>query len=80
MKSEFQFVKHSHIKLKELNIFEKGICVNFHFKIQQGTKREKLIFCKSDLIFTLDFNTSEIEIVYKFHAQLNRQPLQLVPN
>ena len=49
--------------------------MRYHFVNVDGTKeRTKVLFCKADCIFTIDFITEEIDIIYKFKTPLNNQP------
>ena len=50
--------------------------MNYHFKItKEGADPDTLIFAKPDLIFELNFLTSEIKTIVKFDVSLVVQPL-----
>ena len=61
--------------MKDLPIFEK-VCMNYHFKnTKEGADPDTLIFAKPDLIFELNFVTSEIKTIVKFDVSLIVQPM-----
>lgn len=62
-------------------MFQSPTCMNYHFVDRPMTlERNKIIFCKRDQIFTLNFDTKEVETIYRFETPLVRQPTQFVPN
>lgn len=48
--------------------------MNFHFKNSKGLDRDTVVFAKIDSIFSMNFITSQIIMMYKFDVRLNRQP------
>jgi hypothetical protein len=52
----------------------KQVSMNFHFKNSKGLDRDTVVFAKIDSIFSMNFITSQIIMMYKFDVRLNRQP------
>jgi hypothetical protein len=48
--------------------------MNFHFKNQKGLDRDTVIFAKIDCIFSMNFITQQLIVIYKYQNELNRQP------
>lgn len=48
--------------------------MNFHFKNSKGLDRDTIVCAKIDCIFSLNFITQQIIVIYKYTEQLNRQP------
>lgn len=42
---------------------------NFHFKSQPGIDRDTVIYAKIDCIFSLNFLTEEVNVLYKFNEK-----------
>ena len=68
------FVHFKTIELKGKEHFS-AISMEFYFKNAKGSaKRETILFAKSDQIFEYNFDLDTTRLLYKFKAQLNRQP------
>jgi len=44
--------------------------MSFHFVNEKGLERHKILFTKTDCIFTLDFTNEAVEVVYKYEKEL----------
>ena len=66
--------------LREIPMFEKGICADFHFFEMDGKEPDRLVFCKACTIFSFDFITKKIKEIYKLQTPMTRQPLEFEPN
>ena len=54
--------------------------MSFHFVNEEGTDRSKIMFSKTECIFTLDFTNENIEEVYKYKELLSNQPSHFETN
>ena len=52
----------------------KQVSMNFHFKNSKGLDRDTIIFAKIDCIFSINFITSQVIIIYEYREKLNAQP------
>lgn len=61
--------------LKDIEIF-KQVSMQFHFANEDGLERSRIIFAKIDSVFSLDFNTERIEVLFNFRSRhsLKQQP------
>ena len=53
------------VVVRDIEIFKK-VCMNFHFVAEEGLERHKILFSKNDCIFTLDFTTEKVEVIYTY--------------
>ena len=44
--------------------------MNFHFVIENGYERRKIMFSKTDCIFTIDFTNEDVDVIYTFKEPL----------
>ena len=64
------------VNIKEIPIFEK-VSMKFFFKLPKDMNNpviDSLIFCKKDMIFSLNFITQQPNIMYEFKKALAKQP------
>ena len=56
------------------------VSMNFHFKAKPGMHRDTILFAKIDQVFSINFETEEINTIYTFKQKLLRQPQFFKPN
>jgi hypothetical protein len=52
----------------------KQVSMQFQFVNQKSKERDSILFAKIDQLFTLNFNTGEVKMLYKFKQVFQRQP------
>ena len=73
--SNFRYDLIKRVIIRDIDIFKKGVCIDYHFFEEKGKLPDKIIFCKKDIIFSFNFETEEIQTVYKLAEPFKRQPL-----
>ena len=56
------------------------MCTDFHFFEEKNKEVKHLLFCSKEMIFLLNFETQELQKVFKFETPMTLQPLQMEPN
>ena len=79
-KADFKFERISWTIIRDMPMFQKGVCIDFHFYESAGKDPTKLIFSKNNIIFTFDIFTKDVETIYKMEIPMARQPLEFEPN
>jgi hypothetical protein len=70
-KDEFKFFNKT--ILKDIPIF-KQVSMQFQFVNSSSKDRDSILFAKIDQLFTLNFNTGEVSMLYKFKQVFAMQP------
>ena len=69
LRDDFEY--QTRVVIKDIPIF-KQVSMNFHFKNQKGLDRDTVVFAKIDCIFSMNFITQQIIMIYSFNVKLNR--------
>ena len=71
LRDDFEY--QTRVVIRDIPIF-KQVSMCFHFKNSKGLDRDTIVFAKIDCIFSLNFITQQVIVIYKYGAVLNRQP------
>ena len=71
LRDDFEY--QTRVVIRDIPIF-KQVSMCFHFKNSKGLDRGTIVFAKIDCIFSLNFITQQVIVIYKYGGVLNRQP------